>query len=149
MGGTFDLDFSFFIIGIYFGNFLKFLIYNYSILIMKFKKMFNKVGFFPLFIIPTIFVSSCSAKSEAKSEIDILSDQLIDDFTPWYKSLTNSQWNKNSDGTFQNAYCESEQQALTLNANNWGNFWNSYLHQKLTPPPLRFKDENICLMVKN
>ena len=101
---------------------------------MKFKKMFNKVGFFPLFIIPTIFVSSCSAKSEAKSEIDILSDQLIDDFTPWYKSLTNSQWNKNSDGTFQNAYCESEQQALTLYANNWGHFWNSYLHQKLTPP---------------
>ncbi len=58
-------------------------------------------------------------------------------YLDWFNSLTINQWDENQIYTpeqISNLSCNSERQALQLFANNWGYFWNYYLHQQQTPP---------------
>ncbi|MDE6289573.1 MAG: ADP-ribosyltransferase [Ureaplasma sp.] len=53
----------------------------------------------------------------------------------WYNTLTWHDWNYISKPLkiIRDAYCESEQQALSLYLNAWGEFWNYDLHQGREP----------------
>ncbi len=58
-------------------------------------------------------------------------------YNDWYNTLTVKPYNENeiySDNGVSKVYCQSEGQALNLFANNFGHFWNYYLHQKQIPP---------------
>ena len=51
----------------------------------------------------------------------------------WYETLSSGKWNVDKNGKLINAYCNSEQQALMLYVNYWGDYWNYPLHQGKEP----------------
>ena len=104
---------------------------------MKLKKTILSIGGgIVLCIIPTSI--SCSKNNSSFK----LNEELREQFVPWYESLTNATWNKDSNGNYENYHCDSEQQAIGLYSWNGGTFWNEALHKGKTPT-------NVTLTLKN
>ena len=59
----------------------------------------------------------------------------------WYNTLTWHDWNYVNKPLkiVKDAYCESEQQALSLYLNSWGDFWNESLHKQQEPQNKKHK----------
>lgn len=77
--------------------------------------------------LPMISMTSCSSKGY------IIDQKLKSHFVDWYNSISSADWNKNENNELINFYCESEQQAIALYANNRGWFWNEALHKQQEP----------------
>lgn len=82
--------------------------------------------------ISLIGLSSLSTISCSNSNSYIIDKELKNSYVDWYNSLSNDKWNK-TNGEFDNYFCYSEQQAISLYANYRGWFWNESLHQKKEP----------------
>lgn len=98
---------------------------------MKIIKLFS-VLVFPALLISNIISCSQNKKHEV-TNFENLKINLTNHYKNWYDNLSYKEWDKLDDGSNKNAFCDSEQQALYLYANQWGDFWNAPLHNKEIP----------------
>ena len=99
--------------------------------------------------LPTSFIDQ-SKTNQLDTYYDLYQDSLDEDlpsysrkilakkfakeyFLEWFRTTSSSKWNVNKFGQPINAFCNSEQQAIMLYANYWGDFWNLELHQGKQP----------------
>ncbi|MBW0594942.1 hypothetical protein HUN03_00047 [Mycoplasmopsis anatis] len=91
-------------------------------------------------VLMSAFATALSASCNKVS--NVYDKELKEAYTDWYKSLTNSTWNKDRNGKFIDYHLTSEQQAIGLYSWCGGVFWNEPLHKGIEPT-------NVSLLIKN
>ena len=94
---------------------------------MKLKRTFLLSSLAGLVTLPSISVSCSSDKNLS------INENLKEQYLNWYESLTNNDWDHNSDGSISDYFVTSEQQALALYSWCSGTFWNAPLHLRQKP----------------
>ena len=104
---------------------------------MKFKRTILLLSSFAgLSCVVAPVLVSCSSNKNLSFD-----ENLKNQYLNWYESLTNNNWDRNSDGSIKDYFVTSEQQALALYSWCSGTFWNAPLH-------LRQEPENRLITVK-
>lgn len=98
----------------------------------KIKKIFFIM---PLMTIPFVTTLTCCSNNSNVYSYNFEKDsqKIAKSYNEWINKLSYTDWEKNDDGKNKNAICKSEQQSLYMYLNQWGDFWNKFLHLQQEP----------------